>query len=285
MFWYGPWRSLVAHYTGGVGVAGSNPVGPTIFRRGGIRLPNRQPPRQPLTHAIPFPAGDRRASVTGRTNPPRPKSRIEPHADFGNNCPMNQLPEQPSPLPGLDSARLCRHAKGSFWGGIVSILIGLSAIALPGLFTMGIELFIGALLTVAGISQIFAALSSVGSKHWWLALLTGILTSGGRGAVSPEPLPGCGGADGGFWSALFGQRVFPTVLRLPTSGRRRSGMGDLQRGYRHCTRSPDPRRMAGHLDVHPRTFSWNRPPLFRFFPDRFRSGLPTGRRRIGPVRA
>jgi len=91
---------------------------------------------------------------------------------------MNQLPEQPSPLPGLDSARLCRHAKGSFWGGIASILIGLSAIALPGLFTMGIELFIGALLTVAGISQIFAALSSVGSKHWWLALLTGILTSG-----------------------------------------------------------------------------------------------------------
>ena len=26
----GEWRSLVAHYTGGVGVAGSNPVSPTI---------------------------------------------------------------------------------------------------------------------------------------------------------------------------------------------------------------------------------------------------------------
>ena len=30
---FGPWRSLVAHYAGGVGVAGSNPVGPTIYER------------------------------------------------------------------------------------------------------------------------------------------------------------------------------------------------------------------------------------------------------------
>ena len=27
----GAWRSLVAHYTGGVGVAGSNPAAPTIY--------------------------------------------------------------------------------------------------------------------------------------------------------------------------------------------------------------------------------------------------------------
>ena len=90
---------------------------------------------------------------------------------------MNQLSEHPSPLPGLDPARLCRHAKGSFWGGIVSIIIGLAAIALPGLFTLGIEIFIGTLLTIAGISQVFASLSSVGSRHWWLALLTGLLTA------------------------------------------------------------------------------------------------------------
>ena len=30
---YGMWRSLVAHLTGGQGVAGSNPVIPTIFPR------------------------------------------------------------------------------------------------------------------------------------------------------------------------------------------------------------------------------------------------------------
>ena len=30
---YGMWRSLVAHLTGGQGVAGSNPVIPTIFTR------------------------------------------------------------------------------------------------------------------------------------------------------------------------------------------------------------------------------------------------------------
>ena len=27
--YYGAWRSLVAHYTGGVGVVGSNPAAPT----------------------------------------------------------------------------------------------------------------------------------------------------------------------------------------------------------------------------------------------------------------
>ena len=29
--YYGAWRSLVAHYTGGVGVVGSNPAAPTNF--------------------------------------------------------------------------------------------------------------------------------------------------------------------------------------------------------------------------------------------------------------
>ena len=31
---HGLWRSLVAHYTGGVGVAGSNPVSPTTEKPG-----------------------------------------------------------------------------------------------------------------------------------------------------------------------------------------------------------------------------------------------------------
>ena len=38
-FWFGPWRSLVAHFAGGEGVAGSNPVGPTNFPNS--LLPNR----------------------------------------------------------------------------------------------------------------------------------------------------------------------------------------------------------------------------------------------------
>ena len=33
------WRSLVAHLTGGQGVAGSNPVIPTIFYRGIWQVP------------------------------------------------------------------------------------------------------------------------------------------------------------------------------------------------------------------------------------------------------
>ena len=37
----GPWRSLVAHYSGGIGVAGSNPVGPTSKKPQGILYPLR----------------------------------------------------------------------------------------------------------------------------------------------------------------------------------------------------------------------------------------------------
>ena len=45
LFRIGMWRSLVAHLTGGQGVAGSNPVIPTIFHRVLRQVP---PPEEPV---------------------------------------------------------------------------------------------------------------------------------------------------------------------------------------------------------------------------------------------
>lgn len=105
------------------------------------------------------------------------KSRIDFPDDSEDNSSMNQPTDRLLTISGFDPARLGRHAKGSFWAGIVSIVLGLAAIALPGLFTLGIDIFIGTLLTVAGVSQVIAALGSVGTRNWWLALLVGILTA------------------------------------------------------------------------------------------------------------
>jgi uncharacterized membrane protein HdeD (DUF308 family) len=103
---------------------------------------------------------------------------------------MSQEPPLPSALSNLTPEKLRRHGKSAFRGGVISILLGLGAIALPGLFTLGIEIFIGTLLLIAGLSQIFSAIGSTGSKNWWLALLSGILTALVGGLFLLNPLKG-----------------------------------------------------------------------------------------------
>lgn len=78
---------------------------------------------------------------------------------------------------GLSPENLRRHAKGTFWAGIIAVILGILAIALPGIFTLGVEILVGSLLLVAGLAQVFAAFGSIGSKNWWLALLTGVLAT------------------------------------------------------------------------------------------------------------
>jgi len=78
---------------------------------------------------------------------------------------------------GLSPDKLRRHAKGTFWAGVIALILGILAIALPGIFTLAVEILVGSLLLVAGLAQIFAAFGSIGSKNWWLALLTGILSA------------------------------------------------------------------------------------------------------------
>tara|TARA_R100000027_G_scaffold67028_1_gene64271 strand:- start:7678 stop:8262 length:585 start_codon:yes stop_codon:yes gene_type:complete len=99
---------------------------------------------------------------------------------------------EPTPpvLLNLSPETLNRHAKSAKIWGIVSILIGIAAIAVPGLFSLGIEIFVGTLLLVAGLTQVFAAFGSLGSRHWFLALLIGLLTTAVGVMFLTNPLKG-----------------------------------------------------------------------------------------------
>ncbi len=103
---------------------------------------------------------------------------------------MNETPLPPAALANLSPEVLRRHAKSAKIGGLISILIGIAAIALPGLFTLGIEILIGTLLLVAGLTQVFSAFGSTGSRHWLLALLVGLLSAGVGILFLTNPLQG-----------------------------------------------------------------------------------------------
>lgn len=59
---------------------------------------------------------------------------------------------------------------------IMFILLGLLAIALPGLMTLGLELFIGWLLIIAGVIQGYRTLVSEKSAGFWYSLFSAILS-------------------------------------------------------------------------------------------------------------
>lgn len=86
-------------------------------------------------------------------------------------------PTDPLPAIGLDPGKLRKHARATFWTGVGAIVLGVLAVLLPGIFTLGIEIFIGSLLLVAGGFQTVGALGSFRARHSWLALLTGLLTA------------------------------------------------------------------------------------------------------------
>lgn len=60
---------------------------------------------------------------------------------------------------------------------ILLILIGIGAIALPGVFTLSIELVFGFLLLIAGAYQFFRAFTQRAneSQSWWWGVLSGLL--------------------------------------------------------------------------------------------------------------
>lgn len=69
-------------------------------------------------------------------------------------------------------------APGRGWlifGGIVSALVGLCAIGAPGLFSVVITQFLGALLLVLGLAGVFQALFGKNTAHRVLSLLSAIV--------------------------------------------------------------------------------------------------------------
>ncbi|MGE9291328.1 MAG: HdeD family acid-resistance protein [Puniceicoccales bacterium] len=95
-----------------------------------------------------------------------------------------------SPFLKLPAEVLDRHAKSAKIGGFICILVGIAAMAIPGVFTLGIEIFIGTLLLIAGLTQVFAAFGSMGSRHWFLALFTGLLSTAVGILFLTNPLKG-----------------------------------------------------------------------------------------------
>lgn len=92
---------------------------------------------------------------------------------------MSELKEPVSlaSLLGLTQERLKKHASLAQWLGIVFIVLGGLAIALPGLFSLGIELFLGWLLLIGGVLQAVGGFASLGTKGWSVQLLCGLLSA------------------------------------------------------------------------------------------------------------
>lgn len=93
-------------------------------------------------------------------------------------------------LLGLSPEKLKKHAGLAQGLGIGFCILGILAILLPGVFSLGIELFLGWLLLVGGILQVISALSSAGAKGWWLHLIGGLLAAIVGGLFISNPVKG-----------------------------------------------------------------------------------------------
>lgn len=67
-----------------------------------------------------------------------------------------------------------KNRKLVIFEAIVFILLGIFAIALPNIFTLGIELLVGWILLIGGVIQTVRSFKAKG-KGFWLSLLTGLL--------------------------------------------------------------------------------------------------------------
>jgi uncharacterized membrane protein HdeD (DUF308 family) len=74
-------------------------------------------------------------------------------------------------------SRARRRSGWQLAGGIVSVLAGITALLWPGITALSLALVIGAWAVVLGASQIALAFDVKKSvPHWWVWLVTGVLT-------------------------------------------------------------------------------------------------------------
>jgi uncharacterized membrane protein HdeD (DUF308 family) len=74
--------------------------------------------------------------------------------------------------------------------GILFIVFGILAVALPGLFTLGIELIIGWLFIISGIFQLFRTFRVQSASLFLVSLLSSILSIVVGGLLVTKPLAG-----------------------------------------------------------------------------------------------
>ncbi|GHB94099.1 HdeD family acid-resistance protein [Cerasicoccus arenae] len=82
-----------------------------------------------------------------------------------------------SPFAGIDPEKLKKNASQAQLAGIILIILGVLAVMLPGVFSLGLELFLGWLLLIGGILQAVSAFSHITVKGYGWALISSVLAA------------------------------------------------------------------------------------------------------------
>ena len=83
------------------------------------------------------------------------------------------------------------RSRGSFiFGGVLSLLVGVFAIANPGLFSAFLALFIGALCLVTGVISLFHAVFGKSRQHRFFSSLSAIIRIAAGSALLLFPVAG-----------------------------------------------------------------------------------------------
>jgi uncharacterized membrane protein HdeD (DUF308 family) len=85
---------------------------------------------------------------------------------------------------------LTKMGKGMFWGGIVMLLLGFSAIMMPIFSSLVVEILIGWLLAFSGAFAILGAFSLRGTKLFLWEFVTGLITLTAGVLMLSYPLDG-----------------------------------------------------------------------------------------------
>ena len=91
------------------------------------------------------------------------------------------------------TASLSGYSRSRTWlifGGILSLLVGVFAIAAPGLFSFVLTQLIGALCLVTGVVAIFQALFGKSSPHRFLSSLSAVIRIAAGSALLFFPIAG-----------------------------------------------------------------------------------------------
>ncbi|WP_269539772.1 HdeD family acid-resistance protein [Cerasicoccus fimbriatus] len=95
-----------------------------------------------------------------------------------------------NPFAGINPDLVKKNAGKAQMAGIILIVLGVLAVMLPGLFSLGLELFLGWLIILAGFTQIAAAFSHKGVHGQGWALLNGVFAVIAGGLLVAKPVLG-----------------------------------------------------------------------------------------------
>lgn len=86
----------------------------------------------------------------------------------------NQLPTQ-AEIAERTREAIRNHRTLFLIQGIIMVILGLVAVAIPQIATIGVELFVGWLFVIGGIVRLVATFQSRGAPGFWWSVLTAIL--------------------------------------------------------------------------------------------------------------